>query len=187
LAPATTGGHSVDQVTSRFLGALEQLERRLLELERTAHVSDELASASPGNGSKAPGESGGTMEFSVRALAEKQYAPAEISPAADPVTVLLGKGQALLNLGRAQEALECFDEAIRLRPDNAEGYVRRGMALEKMERLELALASYDQAISTNGALTLAWLYKGAVFNRLQRFREALECYENALKTEQKQA
>jgi tetratricopeptide (TPR) repeat protein len=134
------------------------------------------------------------MEFSVSVLQQKQYPTVVPGPAeaadlqpVDQVSLLLGKGQALLNLGEAEQALSCFDQAVALSPNHADALVKRGMALEKLQRMEAAIESYDRAIAANASMTLAYLYKGAVCNRLQRFREALECYENALKSEQKLA
>lgn len=44
----------------------------------------------------------------------------------------LRKGEALLGLGRYQEALAAFEEAIRLAPDLSEAYYDRGMACERL-------------------------------------------------------
>jgi len=111
---------------------------------------------------------------------------AEDGPApASRATVLLGKGQALLNLDSAEPALQCFEEALSLEPKNAEAFVRRGMALEKLQDWEQALESYDRAIEADQSMTVAYLYRGGVCNRLQRYREALESYEQALRTEKK--
>jgi len=184
----------VEQVTNRFLSAIEKLERRILELEQTAHpTSRAIAESKPGNGAESLGGGNGEpLEFSVSALSQKQYghdlAEGESAPAivqAPPVDLWLGKGQALLSMGNNEEALSCFDQALELSPGHADALVKRGMVLEKMERMEEAIESYDQAIAADDSMTLAYLYKGAICNRLQRYREALECYESALRCEQK--
>jgi tetratricopeptide (TPR) repeat protein len=97
---------------------------------------------------------------------------------------LLGKGQALLSLGQAEEALVCFDQALDLQPSHAETLIKKGSALEKLNRLDEAIDCYDQAIAANNSMTLAYLYKGGLFNRMERYNEALACYELALKTQQ---
>lgn len=180
LSTMQSGG-SVELVTTRFLGVIEQLEKRIVELEHSAHVSDGPAR---GNGN---GKSGAHYEFSVSALQQKQYPDSVTADgvAADPVASWLGKGQALLGLGQAAEALACFDKAVELAPGSADAQVKRGLALEKLERLEEALGCFDKAIAADPGFTLAYLYKGGVCNRLQRYREAVECYESALKSEQK--
>jgi tetratricopeptide (TPR) repeat protein len=95
--------------------------------------------------------------------------------------VLVQKGQTLLNLGRDQEALACFEEALADRPDDAELLVKKGMTEERLQRLEAALASYDQALQRDGAFAAAYLLKGGVLSRLRRDAEALACYEMALR------
>jgi tetratricopeptide (TPR) repeat protein len=177
----------VEQVTQRFLGAIEQLEKRVIELEQTTRTAaQQLAAGHPANGGN-----GGPMEFSVSALHEKQYGSLEHhggaeSASTDEAEGLLGKGLSLLNLEQFQEALVCFDRVIELSPKHAaDAYVRRGMVYERLQQTEAAIESYDKAIETDDTLTLAYLYKGAICNRLQRFREALECYESALRCEQK--
>jgi tetratricopeptide (TPR) repeat protein len=174
---------AVEQAGAKFLGAIEQLEKRIVELE---HSTQNSAHLPPGT-STAPGANGGSTsyEFSVSALQQKQYP--EASGPAGVLVSWIGKGQALLNLGQAEEALTCFDKALELNPTHAETHVKRGMALEKLGKFEAAMTAYDQALAADRTFTLAYLYKGAVCNRLQRFREAVECYENALKSEQNSA
>jgi tetratricopeptide (TPR) repeat protein len=186
----------LDQVTSRFMGAIEKLEKRVIELEHTGSPAPPELADQPTSGSTpaSGGGNGGALEFSVSALQERQYgggngpkAEEAASQVGDPVTLYLGKGQALLNLGQAEDALACFERALEMNPRHADAYVKRGIALEKLEKMEAALDSYDRAIAADRSLTLAYLYKGAVCNRLQRFREALDCYETALKCEQRLA
>jgi len=42
------------------------------------------------------------------------------------ITVLLGKGQSLLNLDQAEEALACFDEVLALDASHPEALVKKG-------------------------------------------------------------
>jgi tetratricopeptide (TPR) repeat protein len=184
-----TGQNRLDQASIRFLGAIERLEKRIQELELTAqpgHIDVEHHR----QGSEIAAAATAALADS-NAIASGNGAAMETSTAVDhkiaQAAILVGKGQALMNLGKLDEALICLDEATGLDPKNADALVKRGMVLEKLQKMEEALASYDRAIATNESLTLAYLYKGAVCNRLQRFREALECYEKALKTEQKPA
>ena len=101
------------------------------------------------------------------------------------IALLLGKGQALLNLQQADTALTCFDEVIALDSTNAEAFVKKGMALEQLGTLDEAIDCYDRAIALDNSMTMAYLSKGGVFNRLERYGEALQCYEQALRAQQK--
>ena len=49
-------------------------------------------------------------------------------------------------MGRHEEAIADYDEAIRLEPDYAEAYNHRGIARRNLERYEEAIADYDEAI-----------------------------------------
>jgi tetratricopeptide (TPR) repeat protein len=101
------------------------------------------------------------------------------------LALLLGKGQALLNLQQADTALACFDEVIALDSTNPEAFVKKGMALERLGKLDEAIDCYDRAIALDDSMTMAYLSKGGVFNRLERYGEALQCYEQALRAQQK--
>jgi tetratricopeptide (TPR) repeat protein len=125
--------------------------------------------ANPANGESEPAAAGETTPSSEAAL----------------ISFLLGKGQSLLNLDKADEALACFDEVLGLRADHSEALVKKGTALEKLRRLNEAAECYDRAIAADHTLTIAYLCKGGLFNRMERYNEALECYELALRTQEK--
>jgi tetratricopeptide (TPR) repeat protein len=146
------------QSTARLNSSLDRLEQRLKELEA-------------GTGA-APTKSGATT------VAE------QMQDLSGRVALLLGKGQALLNLQQADTALHCFDEIIALDPANAEAHVKKGAAYEKLGRLDEAIECYDRAIALDRSFTMAYLCKGGVFNRLERYGEAVECYEQALRAQQ---
>ncbi len=201
--PAVSG--TVEQASARFQGALEQLERRIKELEHSSHPSSPAAASppaisgptGPANGighGHGPGQANGkshgddTSKHLVHSLAADTAAAyaaqaVETAAPASHVAVQLGKGQALMNLEQVNEALECFNNALAEDPDNTDALLRKGMALEKLQDWERALECYDRAIRLDSSLTVAYLYKGGVCNRLDRHREALDSYEHALRTE----
>jgi tetratricopeptide (TPR) repeat protein len=160
LGPGDSGRVTVgtaDQSNQRLLGALDQLEKRIFELEHTTrpHVEGNPSPASVPEG-----------------------------PDAAQITLLLGKGQSLLNLDQNEEAIACFDQVLALDNNHPEALVKKGAALERLRKLEEAIACYDRAIAADNSMTVAYLYKGGLFNRLERFTEALECYEMALRTQE---
>jgi len=192
----TVSPAQVEEATARFQEAVKRLEDRIRELESLGTVTQAAHEGNGANeGPKAlPAEGGSALKLIASAVEAKHAkataagAPASaLAPPPSEFMLLLGKGQALLNLGKAQDALVCFEEAINLEPQNAEAFVKKGLALERLQRMEQAIESYDQALAVDGTSTLAYLYKGAVCNRLQRFQEALDCYERALKSEQMSA
>ena len=177
-ADSQAADSAVAQTSARFTGAIEQLQRRIRELEHGLQTTSE-------------GEAGGSIA-QARALpvaAHETPSPGGADPQTEPAVVtsrtvvLLGKGQSLMNLGEAKDALSCFEQALALEPNNTDLLVKKGLALEQLENWDEALGSYNRALSLDPGLTVAYLYKGGVCNRLQRYQEALQSYERALHTE----
>jgi len=166
-----------EQSSQRLLGALERLEKRIHELDHTANppLHEGISLNQEATGSPSPSNGGPTPATPENAAA---------ATGAARITVLLGKGQALLNLEKADEALACFDQVLALDANHSEAFVRKGAALERLRKLDEAIACYDKAIAADSSLTVAYLYKGGLFNRMERFGEALECYEQALRTQE---
>jgi tetratricopeptide (TPR) repeat protein len=180
---------AADSGGPRLLGVVERLEKRIAELEQTA------TTPLPG-----PGETNGHGNATITSLAvETQIASMvdeianKADKAAEPtrrdhgqLTLLLDRGQLLLDQSEPQQALACFDQVLELDPGNAEALVRKGAALEKLQKVNEAIECYDRAIATDNSMTIAYLHKGGLFNRMERFSEAVECYEQALRTQEKQ-
>jgi tetratricopeptide (TPR) repeat protein len=151
-----------------LLETIQRLEKRVHELEHASPVP--LTNGSPSDKNSVSHEANGSSAPAVEEVKS--------------VSLLLGKGQSLLNLDKAEEALVCFDEALTLEPNNAEALVKKGTALERLRKLNEAIECYDRAIAADRSMTIAYLYKGGLFNRMERFGEALECYEMALRTQE---
>jgi tetratricopeptide (TPR) repeat protein len=155
----------------RLLGALDRLEKRIHDLEHTSRLPLKEGEPLPQAGALPASDSSSEPATEGGADAAR-------------ITVLLGKGQSLLNLDHAEEALSCFDEVLALDANHPEALVKKGAALERLRKLDEAVACYDRAIAADSTLTVAYLYKGGLFNRMERFSEALECYEKALRTQE---
>lgn len=96
------------------------------------------------------------------------------------MSLLLAKGQVLLETERLQEAVACFQEAITVDPENSEAHLKKGIALERLNRLEPALAAYEEALRLNPKRTVANVYKARVLAALHRYDEAISTYDSAL-------
>ncbi|MDJ0536648.1 MAG: tetratricopeptide repeat protein, partial [Xenococcaceae cyanobacterium MO_207.B15] len=55
-------------------------------------------------------------------------------------------GITLVDLGKLEEAVASYDQALKLQPDYPDAWNNRGNALWKLGRYEEAVASYDQAL-----------------------------------------
>ena len=56
------------------------------------------------------------------------------------------RGNAKNSLGRREDAISDYDEAIRLKPDYAEAVSNRGITKFRLDRHEDAISDYDEAI-----------------------------------------
>ena len=91
---------------------------------------------------------------------------------------VLALAQAGLN--RHEQALESFDRALRLRPNEAAVLNDRGASLLALDRPEEALQSYDRAIAAYPRFAAAFSNRGSVLERLERYDAALANYNRAL-------
>ncbi len=171
--------HAVSDSNRRLQSAIERMEQRILELEQsTSEPSIKIA--------ELPSEDGPGLT----PAAAPRSRPSNTADATDPldedpwVIVLLRKGKALEKAQKPIEALGCYDEILRLEPQNTHALVRRGSVLEQLRQEENALECYEQALQIDPKMTLAYLHKGAVCNRLERYEEALVCYQQAMRVEE---
>ncbi len=160
------------------------------ELKANAGADESKADPAKSNGEAESGTSSSANEImkngpgKAGAAGNDAHTTDSASPEAGRITGLLGKGQSLLNVDKAEEALACFEEILTLDARNAEALVKKGTALERLRMLDEAIECYDRAIAADSSMTIAYLYKGGLFNRLERFTEAMECYEQALRTQE---
>jgi tetratricopeptide (TPR) repeat protein len=181
----------MEQSTARFLNTIDRLEKRINDLEGgvepAAKAGESVPMESVVPAPEAAEAPAGATE--PKGLAEMEasmtHVKGEQAEREAKLALLLGKGQALLNLQQADTALACFDEVIALDSTNPEAFVKKGMALERLGKLDEAIDCYDRAIALDDSMTMAYLSKGGVFNRLERYGEALQCYEQALRAQQK--
>lgn len=163
------GSGEAAQSNGRLFGALTQLEKRIHELEHTAHTPPQAQALTAGTGN----------------TGADTIAHAEAHGHSDHNSLLIAKGQSLLNMEKPSEALTCFEEILKAEPNHAEALVKKGIALEELRQTDEAIRCYDRAIESNADLTIAYLQKGGLFNRLERYEEALQCYEQALHAQEK--
>lgn len=179
--PAMVGAGAAEQSNARLFGALGRLEKRILELEHTTQLQPPADGAEgktvtpPHSGPTADGATSATGSGAAPVTTDKN----------DHIALLLAKGQSLLNLDKATEALDCFNEILAQQPKHPEALVKKGIALEQLRQIDEALRCYDNAIAADESLTIAYLQKGGLFNRLERYEEALRCYEAALRSQEK--
>ena len=161
--PARTSP-AIQASRQQFSEAVQSLRSQIEAME---HGARHEAAASPGTANQARTVTYGPEETSAD---QNEF----------EVTRLLEKGTQLLDIGRADRALVCFDQARVLAPGKSEVHLKRARALEQLQRENEALEAFDQVLLIEPSLVAANLGKAGILNRLERYNEALECYERAL-------
>ena len=163
---------------SQLLEAVKLLENRIRQLEApisaTAATAPAPIASTHTNGiSIENGYTTPTEPKIIEIAAESQAGPSKAS-------VLLAKGEVLLETERLQEAVNSFNEALAIDANNAEAHLKKGIALERMNRLEQSLSSYNEALRLNPKRSFAYVHKARVLAALHRYDEALSVYDLAL-------
>jgi tetratricopeptide (TPR) repeat protein len=95
-------------------------------------------------------------------------------------TAWLTKGSALVDLGRYEEAITAFDQAIDINPDDHAALYNKGVALDKLGRYEDAITAYDQALAIKPDKHAAINNKGVALGKIGRYEDAIAAYDQAL-------
>jgi len=95
--------------------------------------------------------------------------------------ILNNTGNALFDLGRKEEAIEAFQQAISVDPKFASPYYGLGNALFDLGRKEEAIEAFQQAISVDPKVAYPYYGLGYVLYDLGRNEEAIEAYQTFIK------
>jgi len=80
-----------------------------------------------------------------------------------------------------QKAIECYDKAIALKPDNvADICCNKGNALYYLGNYQEAIKCYDKTIELEPDNADAYYNKGLAFGNLGNYNESIECYDKAI-------
>lgn len=90
------------------------------------------------------------------------------------------QGNSYLGTGRYEKALECYDKAVKTKPDYYEAWHQKGYALIQLERYEEAIAVFDKAIEFTPENAGLWMNKAISLSYLKRYEESILCYEKVL-------
>jgi tetratricopeptide (TPR) repeat protein len=92
----------------------------------------------------------------------------------------LDVGYAASNERRYEAALDAYEHAIALDPNDAERYSEKGSALFELKRYQEALAAYERSLELDPHDHTAHYHKGLSLWELGRDEEALAAYEHAI-------
>jgi tetratricopeptide (TPR) repeat protein len=122
LAGSHAGGAETD--ATRLLGVIDRLERRIQELEQTAHAGPPL---------------------SDHATKADKVAPSSAAKGG-PIGSLLDRAKALEKQQRHAEALACCDEALAAEPTLTRAWLLKASQLQALGREKEALRCYEAAL-----------------------------------------
>ena len=87
------------------------------------------------------------------------------------------KGMSYSFLGRFEEAIACFDEAIKINPKDAKLWREKGRAHFQLQENNDALNSFNRALRIDPNLTGVYDVRAEVLRQLGKFDAALESYD----------
>lgn len=90
-------------------------------------------------------------------------------------------GTALLQLGMVQEAIDQYEQALRIKPDYGEPHENLGVALVRLGRVEEGIGHYEQALRLNPDNAEAHYNLGTALLREGKLPEAIGHYEQAVR------
>jgi serine/threonine protein kinase len=90
------------------------------------------------------------------------------------------KGISLSSLGRYEEAIQCHEKALQMKPKSNRDWICMGSCFDAQGKYNGSIACYDKAIEIDPSRIEAWYNKGAALNRLNRYDEAIQCCDKAL-------
>lgn len=96
-------------------------------------------------------------------------------------TEYINEGVFLLNEEKVTEAIECFDKAIAVCPNDVLAYNNKGIALSVQKKYDEALKCYEKAIKISPRDSFAYLNKGRYFGEIKKnYSEAIVMYNKAI-------
>ena len=90
------------------------------------------------------------------------------------------EGDELRKQQRYSQALQAYEEALRMDPRNFYAWNGKGTTLYNQGNYKKALDAYQRATEIDPDNAIVWVSAGLVLNRLQRYQQALVHFERAL-------
>jgi tetratricopeptide (TPR) repeat protein len=99
---------------------------------------------------------------------------------AEPDTSYDERAQDLAQKGKIREALDCYDEALTINPDNDVILNNKAIALISLNKCEESLICTQRAVQINPTAVEAWINMGIALDKLGQHPEASDALEQAV-------
>ncbi len=97
------------------------------------------------------------------------------------------KGTILENFGKFEAAIASYDQAIALKPNNADAWYKKARLYAEMGNYDEALSGYEKTLELKPDRWDAWRDKGIMLYKLRRYQDAVSSYLKALQYQPNQA
>jgi tetratricopeptide (TPR) repeat protein len=96
---------------------------------------------------------------------------------------LLKKGNQFFQTGQLQEAMLCFQQAIKANPNLGKAYYNLGVVCKQLKMTEEAVWSYQEALKLGEEPALVYFALGNLYLSIDQNDRAKECYELSIKSD----
>jgi len=134
----------------------------------------------PSNRYQSFGELKTELEKINDSLPGKKPLVADVPFELPPDLELLRKGFTFLNLSKYSEAMEYFDEMLKIAPENYEAWNDKGVCLSRLGDYGGAVKCFEKALELNPHYPQAWANKAYACIILGKYDEALECCDKSI-------
>ncbi|MGC9524194.1 MAG: tetratricopeptide repeat protein [Limnospira sp.] len=90
------------------------------------------------------------------------------------------QGEKFFMENRLDEAINAYDQALKLQANLPEVWNNRGVVLTRLKRYQEAIASYEQAIQIRADYPDAWSNRGVALAKLKYYEAAVFSYDRAI-------
>lgn len=94
-------------------------------------------------------------------------------------------GYAYSQAGQRKRAIECYNEVVRLVPEDALGWNLLAQSYRFDRQPERALQVVNRALNVSRETPPTWILQGDIYSDLGRFEPAVRSYQEALKLDQR--
>ena len=92
----------------------------------------------------------------------------------------IARGVTFSSFKRWDEALHCYEHALKLEPQDPMALNNKATALSDLGRYQEALDCYNRVLETNPKYAKVWYNKGSLLEQMAKYQEAITCYDHAL-------
>lgn len=90
------------------------------------------------------------------------------------------QGAVLLDQYKFEDALNAFNNSLKINSSNTVALIGQGKALESLGRANESLESYQKAIELDPGNAKAWIGRGIILHDLEMYNESLQSYNKAI-------